>query len=82
MDIQDTGAVLLHVHAVIHVCKQMELDMNLSKAQEAVTNAECDLKIAKETYAQVHSSEKKKAKGSKGEAKGRFRTTSRCQSRS
>ena len=46
----------------------MELDVNLSKAQEAVTNTECDLEIAKETYAQVHSSEKKKAKGSKGEA--------------
>jgi hypothetical protein len=39
----------------------MELDMNLSKAQEAVTNAECDMEITKETYAQVHSSKKKKA---------------------
>jgi hypothetical protein len=45
----------------------MELDAKLSKAQEAVTNAECDLEIAKETYAQVCSSEKKKAKGNKGE---------------
>ena len=52
----------------MHSCKQMELDLNLSKAQEAVTNAECDLEIAKETYAQVHCSEKKKATGSKGEA--------------
>jgi hypothetical protein len=59
---------LLHVQAAIHVCKQMKLDVNLSKAQEAVTNTECDLEIAKETYAQVHSSVKKKAKGSKVEA--------------
>ena len=59
---------LLHVRAAIHACKQMELDVILSKAQEAVTNTECDLEIAKETYAQVRSSEKKKAKGSKGEA--------------
>jgi hypothetical protein len=59
---------LLHVRAAIHACKQMELNVNLSKAQEAVTNAECDLEIAKETYAQVHCSEKKKATGSKGEA--------------
>ena len=46
----------------------MELDVNFSKAQGAVTNAECDLEIAKEAYAQVHSSKKKKAKVNKGEA--------------
>ncbi len=46
----------------------MELDANFSKAQGAVTNAECDLETAKEAYAQVRSSEKKKAKVNKGEA--------------
>ena len=50
---------LLHVRAVIHACKQVELDVNFFKAQGAVTNAECDLEIAKEAYAQVHSSKKK-----------------------
>ena len=53
---------LLHVHTAIHACKQMELDGNFSMAKEAVTIAECDLKIAKEAYAQVCTSEKKKKK--------------------
>ena len=50
------------VQAAIHACKQMELDMNFSKAQGAVTNAECDLEIAKEAYTQVCSFKKKKVK--------------------
>jgi hypothetical protein len=59
---------LLHVQVAIHACKQMELDVNFSKAQGAVTNEECDLKIAKEANAQVCSSEKEKVKVNKGEA--------------
>jgi hypothetical protein len=46
----------------------VELGVNFSKAQETVTNAACDLETAKETYAQVPSSEKKMENGSKGEA--------------
>ena len=46
----------------------MELDGNFSKAKEAITNAECDLEIIKEAYAQVRTSEKKKKKGNPGEA--------------
>ena len=56
---------LLHVRAVIHACKQMELDMNFSSAQEAVATEELNLDITKEAYMQVHSSEKKKAKGTR-----------------
>ena len=59
---------LLHVRAAIHACKQMELDANFTRAQEAVSTAELNLEIAKESYATVRSSEKKKAKGNKGEA--------------
>ena len=58
---------LLHVRAAIHACKQMELDVNFSRAQEAVSTEELNLDFAKETYAQVRTSEKKKAKGNKGE---------------
>ena len=59
---------LLHVRAAIHPCKQMELDANFTRAQEAVSTTELNLEIAKESYATVRSSEKKKAKGNKGEA--------------
>ena len=59
---------LLHVHAAIHACKQMELDVNFSRAQEAVSTKELHLEVAKEEYAQVRTSERKKAKGNKGEA--------------
>ncbi len=67
MDIRNSKKLLLHVQAAIHSCKQMELDVNFSNAQGAVTNTECDWEIAKEAYAQVHSSKKKKAKVNKGE---------------
>jgi hypothetical protein len=59
---------LLHVRAAIHACKQMELDVNFSRAQEVVATEELHLEVAKGEYAQVRSSEKKKAKGNKGEA--------------
>ena len=42
--------------------------MNFSRAQEAVATEELNLDVAKEAYAQVHSSKKKKAKVNKGEA--------------
>ena len=50
---------VLHVRSTIHACKQMEHDVNLSKAKEAVANATLDLDIQKEEYMQVHSMEKK-----------------------
>jgi hypothetical protein len=59
---------LLHIRAAIHACKQMELDVNFSRAQEAVSTEELNLDFAKEAYAQVRTSKKKKAKGNKGEA--------------
>ena len=59
---------LLHVRTAIHACKQMELDVNFSRAQEAMSTKELHLEVAKEEYVQVCTSEKKKAKGNKGEA--------------
>ena len=59
LDIWDSRAVLLHVQAVIYTCKQMELDVNFSRAQEAVTTEELNLDVAKEAYVQVRTSEKK-----------------------
>jgi hypothetical protein len=59
---------LLHVCTAIHACKQMELDLNVSRAQEAVSTEEWNLEVAKEAYAQVCIAKKKKAKGNKGEA--------------
>ena len=55
------------MRTTIHTCKQMELDANFTRAQDAVTTAELNLEMAKESYATVHNS-KKKAKGNKGEA--------------
>jgi hypothetical protein len=46
----------------------MELDVNFTRAQEAISTAESNLEIAKESYAMVCNSKKKKAKGNKGEA--------------
>ena len=51
---------LWHVRAAIHACKQMELDANFIRAQDAVTTAELNLEMAKESYAMVCNSEKKK----------------------
>ena len=59
---------LLHVRAAIHPCKQMELDVNFSRTQEAVSAKESHLEVSKEEYVQVRTFEKKKAKGKKGEA--------------
>ncbi len=39
---------ILHVHSVIHICKQMENDVNFSKAKEAAANAMLDMEIKKE----------------------------------
>ena len=54
---------VLHVQSAIHACKQMEHDVNFSKAKEAVANATLDLEIKKDEYMQVHSTEKKRTKG-------------------
>ncbi len=37
---------VLHVHSVIHMCKQMELDANLTKVKKAVATAEPDTELA------------------------------------
>ena len=50
---------VLHVKSLIHTCKQMEHDVNFSKAKEAVANATLDLEIREEEYVQVCSTEKK-----------------------
>jgi hypothetical protein len=54
---------VLHVRSAIHACKQMEHDVNISKAQEAVAEATLELEFRKEEYTQVRSTEKKKSKG-------------------
>jgi hypothetical protein len=54
---------VLHVRSAIHACKQIEHDVNFSKAEEAVANATLDLEIKKDEYAQVCSTEKKRPKG-------------------
>ena len=56
---------LLHVHAAIHACKQIELDVNFTRAQDAVTTAELNLEMAKESYAMVCNSKKKRPKGTR-----------------
>ena len=56
---------LLHVRAAIHTCKQMELDANFTRTQDAVTTAELNLEMAKESYATVCNSKKKRPKGTK-----------------
>ncbi len=48
---------VLHVRPAIHACKQMEHDINFSKAKEAVANAILELEIKKDEYAQVCSTE-------------------------
>ena len=58
---------ILHVHSVIHACKQMEHDIKFLNAEEAVVMAILDLDIRKEEYAQVHTSERKKNIGNPGE---------------
>jgi len=45
---------ILHVCSVIHARKQKEHEVKFSNAKEAVANANLDLKIKKEEYAQVH----------------------------
>jgi hypothetical protein len=54
---------ILHVHAAIHACKQMEHDVEFQKAEEAVETAIMDLEMKKEEYAIICTSEKKKTKG-------------------
>ena len=49
-------------------CKQIEHDVNFSKAKEAVSTVTLDLEIRKEEYAQVCSTEKKKLKGNQEKA--------------
>jgi hypothetical protein len=58
---------VLHVQSATHPCKQMEHDINFSKAEEAVVTATIDLGIRKEEYVQVCSTERKKNKGNPGE---------------
>ena len=58
---------ILHVRAAIHACKQMEHDVKYQNAKEAVANANLDLEIKKEEYAQVCTLEKRKNKGNPGE---------------
>jgi hypothetical protein len=41
---------VLHVRSTIHACKQMENDVNLSKVEKAVANANLDLEITKDEY--------------------------------
>ena len=41
---------VLHVRSVIHTCKQMELNVNFSRAKEALATAMLNLEIAKEEY--------------------------------
>eukprot|EP00804_Cyclotella_cryptica_P027897 CCRYP_003796-RA/>CCRYP_003796-RA protein AED:0.34 eAED:1.00 QI:0/0/0/1/1/1/2/0/430 len=60
---------LLHVRSAIHACKQMRLDTSFADAEKAIKTAKLDAEIAKEEYAQLHNSEKKK-KGHKGDAPG------------
>ena len=59
---------MLHVRSAIHACKQMEHDIKLSKAEEAVANAIFDMEIKKDEYVQVHSSNRKKTEGNQGES--------------
>jgi len=59
---------ILHVCSAIHSCKQMEHDVNFSKAKEAFANAILDLETKKDEYAQVCNSEKKRQKGTKEKA--------------
>ena len=59
---------ILHVRTAIHTCKQMGHDVKYQNAQEAVANANLDLEIKKEEYAQVRTSEKRKAKGTQEKA--------------
>jgi hypothetical protein len=62
-----TEQFVLHMRSTIHICKQMEHDINFSKAKEDVANATLDLEIKKDEHAQVHRMEKKKTKGNLGE---------------
>ena len=50
---------LLHVCTAIYTCKQMELDANFARAQDAVTTAELNLEMTRESYVMVCNSEKK-----------------------
>ena len=54
---------VLHVRSAVHACKQMEHDVNFSKAEEAIATATLGLEIRKEEYAQVCSTERKNPKG-------------------
>jgi hypothetical protein len=51
---------ILHVCAAIHACKQMEHDVKYQNTEEAIANANLDLEIKKEEYAQVRTSEKRR----------------------
>jgi hypothetical protein len=46
----------------------MEHDVKFSRTKDAVTTAMLNLEIMKDEYAQVRNSERKKAKGNKGES--------------
>jgi len=59
---------ILCVRSAIPACKQMEHDVKLSNAEEAVANALLDLEIKKEEYAQKCSLQRKKNKGKPGES--------------
>jgi hypothetical protein len=40
--------LILHMHSVIHACKQMEHDVKFYKAKKAIANVMLNLEIAKE----------------------------------
>jgi hypothetical protein len=42
---------ILHVHSMIHACKQMKHGINFSKAEEAIANAILHLERKKDEYA-------------------------------
>jgi hypothetical protein len=42
---------VLHVRSAIHACKQMEHDVKISKAEEAVADATLELEVWKDEYA-------------------------------
>ncbi len=49
----------VHMHSAIHACTQMELDVNFSRAKEAIATTILNLEIAKEEYMLICSFEKK-----------------------
>lgn len=56
----DSWAVLiLHMHSLIHTCKQMGINASVADTKNASENAILDVEITKGEYLQVHNSKKK-----------------------